>query len=120
MSRTAERLKSWNSFFGRPAFMHASTHHLLIVVSGTGPPRKWKTKTWMEDTSLGFLYSRTAHRRSIRAQRFSSRGRTRPSPFFESGRRISRARRSTYSQRRRSEEHTSELQSRPYLVCRLL
>src|SRR3712207_8989702 len=34
--------------------------------------------------------------------------------------RCSRARRGTACTRRRSEEHTSELQSRQYLVCRLL
>src|SRR3712207_7316008 len=43
-------------------------------------------------------------------------GRGRPGP----GDRARRARRDRHPGRRRSEEHTSELQSRQYLVCRLL
>src|SRR3989442_5481924 len=51
----------------------------------------------------------------------SHRGRDRRSRLGEPRRRTDRrARRPPRRWRRRSEEHTSELQSRPHLVCRLL
>src|SRR5947209_16191109 len=43
-----------------------------------------------------------------------------PTPARSTPRRASTSSESTRPSRRRSEEHTSELQSRQYLVCRLL
>src|SRR3712207_7377035 len=52
------------------------------------------------------------------ARRSEALGRPAPLPGFELGLRISG--RQDAARARRSEEHTSELQSRQYLVCRLL
>src|SRR6266498_1072161 len=87
------------------------------IVSGTD--RKVKERQEEAGTRNASRPSSELRRRALREPRAS------PASFLEEGDPIGlvcvRAKRSWFDlPRRRSEEHTSELQSRPHLVCRLL
>src|SRR3712207_7566691 len=66
------------------------------------------------------LFPYTTLFRSTSATSSTSRATSRRLASFGSRRTTDRRRRSSRSRIKRSEEHTSELQSRQYLVCRLL
>src|SRR3712207_2903680 len=113
----------------------------LALVGGARPTRWWAPGTWQPDAVVGTTAAdervrEMASRRSegclamvasgahARTSALASRSRWCPTPamvrVISSSARSVRSMCRTPSSPPRSEEHTSELQSRQYLVCRLL